>query len=205
MKRLWDAGALLNKWYFLFIILLHSAVCAIIVQNALAFFLNLGLAYLVRGFLSLHFIVNGVESYKPTRKIGPFYILGDDHYIFYGYPFRRRISPVTGYLVNFGIAILLYLFSMSQLLLRKYENIWLDCATGVLLGTVLGFLKISMQANHAYQENMKTAKQMFMEHYGNLKELSKIEKYRQLNPSTYYETKWMKEMLHTDREEGREG
>ena len=86
MKRLWDAGALLNKWYFLFIILLHSAVCAIIVQNALAFFLNLGLAYLVRGFLSLHFIVNGVESYKPTRKIGPFYILGDDHYIFYGYP-----------------------------------------------------------------------------------------------------------------------
>ena len=148
---------------------------------------------------------NGVESYKPTRKIGPFYILGDDHYIFYGYPFRRRISPVTGYLVNFGIAILLYLFSMSQLLLRKYENIWLACATGVLLGTVLGFLKISMQANHAYQENMKTAKQMFMEHYGNLKELSKIEKYRQLNPSTYYETKWMKEMLHTDREEGREG
>ena len=46
---------------------------------------------------------------------------------------------------------------------------------------------------------------MFMEHYGNLKELSKIEKYRQLNPSTYYVTKWMKEMLHTDREEGREG
>ena len=80
MKRLWDAGALLNKRYFLFIILLHSAVCAIIVQNALAFVLNLGLAYLVRGFLSLHFIVNGVESYKPTRKIGPFYILGDDHY-----------------------------------------------------------------------------------------------------------------------------
>ena len=125
--------------------------------------------------------------------------------IFYGYPFRRRISPVTGYLVNFGIAILLYLFSMSQLLLRNYENIWLACATGVLLGTVLGFLKISMQANHAYQENMKTDKQMFMEHYGNLKELSKIEKYRQLNPSTYYETKWMKEMLHTDREEGRDG
>ena len=55
------------------------------------------------------------------------------------------------------------------------------------------------------QENMKTDKQMFMEHYGNLKELSKIEKYRQLNPSTYYETKRMKEMLHTDREEGREG
>lgn len=77
--------------------------------------------------------------------------------IFYGYPFRRRISPVTGYVVNLGIAFLLYLFSMSQLLLRKYENIWLACATGVLLGTVLGFLKISMQANHAYQENMKTA------------------------------------------------
>ncbi len=57
MKRLWDAGALLNKRYFLFIILLHSAVCAIIVQNALAFVLNLGLAYLVRGFLSLHCIV----------------------------------------------------------------------------------------------------------------------------------------------------
>ena len=94
---------------------------------------------------------------------------------------------------------------MSQLLLRNYENIWLACATGVLLGTVLGFLKISMQANHAYQENMKTDKQMFMEHYGNLKELSKIEKYRQLNPSTYYETKRMKDMLHTDREEGREG
>lgn len=69
MKRLWDAGALLNKWYFLFIILLHSAVCAIIVQNALAFFLNLGLAYLVRGFLSLHFIVNGVESYKQRVKL----------------------------------------------------------------------------------------------------------------------------------------
>ncbi len=204
MKRLRDAGAFWKERYYLLIILLHSAVCAIIVQNTLAFVMNLGLAYIVRGFLSLHFIINGVESYKPTRKIGPFYILGDDHYIFYSYPFRRRISPVTGYVVSFGIAFLLYLIFMSQLLLRNYENIWAVCGSGVLLGAVLGFLKISFQADQAYQENLKTAKQMFMEHYGNLKELSKIEKYRQLNPSTYYETKWMKELLHTDYKEERE-
>lgn len=34
-----------------------------------------------------------------------------------------------------------------------------------------------------------------MEHYENLGKLSKIEKYRQRNPSTYYETEWSKVLL----------
>lgn len=83
------------------ITLLHSAVYAIIIQQALVFVWNMELAYFLCGLLSLHFIGNGVESYKPTRKISPFYILGYDHYIFYDYTFRRRISPVIGYVVSF--------------------------------------------------------------------------------------------------------
>lgn len=43
-----------------------------------------------------------------------------------------------------------------------------------------------------------------MEHYENLEEVCKIEKYRQRNLSTYYETEWSKELLHRNHEEDKE-
>lgn len=46
-----------------------------------------------------------------------------------------------------------------------------------------------------------TTKQLLMVHYENLEEVSKIEKYRQRNPSTYYETEWSKVLLHRNHEE----
>lgn len=95
-----------ERYYFLAIMI--NSICISWRMNTLLIFIWMFIvSYIVRGFISLVYMVQGVESYNPAHSFGPFFSPGDEQYIkIQNFLFRLRISPVYHYVVCFLIVLL---------------------------------------------------------------------------------------------------
>lgn len=188
-----------ERYYFLAIMI--NSICISWRMNTLLIFVWMFIvSYIVRGFISLVYMVQGVESYNPAHSFGPFFFPGDEQYIkIQNFLFCLRISPICYYVVSFLIGFLLYIWSLVSFWLYKETSLSMVVTNSFAFGFLSGTLKNGIYAHIDYQANMVKAKQMFLAYQGDVDKLSKMDAYRQMQVSKYYENIWRKELHNTNR------
>lgn len=186
---------LLNERWYLIYMICHTLLIAMLTRKIWVIAFSVLLMYIIRGLMSIIYMVNGVESYVPSKSFGPFFFPGDEQYFHIpGFRFRIRLSPATYDGIGVIIASLAYLASMLMICFNEERSSSIVIANAVFLGAGLGSLKNGARASRDYQENMKKAKVLFMQYQGNLSKLRDVEEYRQLQVSSHYEKIWSQEL-----------
>lgn len=111
-----------ERWYLIYM-MCHTLLIAILTKEIWVIAFCVLLMYIIRGFMSIIYMANGIESYVPSKSFGPFFFPGDEQYLhILGLRFRIRLSPATYDGIGVMIAFLAYLASMLMICFNEERS-----------------------------------------------------------------------------------